>query len=314
MPEGAAGRERPVRKVRARTAPRPSAALPRAAGSSAPAAPHGAKRSASLSPKPFAGALRTNKGHVAPREETRLRSAQPWMAVFESPSSCTIVFARLPFPPTLTPKPAAPLCSPPILSLAVGQRSYKRVEISSVGNELRAPSQHVHARSAGATQRSPTAPLPAGAPSGAERRRAGPSGGGGGGGVPARCHRAGETPRTCPALPLAGAARRGRGGSRRLYITGRSAERPVKARGRRGAGVGVMPGLWERLAGGERGGLESSDCESLGSASGSEGGERGPESCGGAGPTGGRAASSERRALGARRRYAAVERHPEASR
>ncbi|XP_075280297.1 DNA damage-inducible transcript 4 protein [Opisthocomus hoazin] len=32
-----------------------------------------------------------------------------------------------------------------------------------------------------------------------------------------------------------------------------------------------MPGLWKRLAGGERGGLESSDCESLGSASGSEG-------------------------------------------
>ncbi|OXB74681.1 UNVERIFIED_CONTAM: hypothetical protein H355_001513 [Colinus virginianus] len=32
-----------------------------------------------------------------------------------------------------------------------------------------------------------------------------------------------------------------------------------------------MPGLWERLAGGERGRLESSDCESLGSASGSEG-------------------------------------------
>ncbi|NXN03337.1 DDIT4 protein, partial [Sylvia borin] len=34
-----------------------------------------------------------------------------------------------------------------------------------------------------------------------------------------------------------------------------------------------MPGLWERLAGGERGRLETSDCESLGSASGSEGGE-----------------------------------------
>ncbi|XP_027521387.1 DNA damage-inducible transcript 4 protein [Neopelma chrysocephalum] len=32
-----------------------------------------------------------------------------------------------------------------------------------------------------------------------------------------------------------------------------------------------MPGLWERLAGGERGRLETSDCESLGSASGSEG-------------------------------------------
>lgn len=44
-----------------------------------------------------------------------------------------------------------------------------------------------------------------------------------------------------------------------------------------------MPGLWERLGGGERGSLESSDCESLGSASGSEGGERGPESCGGRG-------------------------------
>lgn len=36
-----------------------------------------------------------------------------------------------------------------------------------------------------------------------------------------------------------------------------------------------MPGLWERLAGGERGRLETSDCESLGSASGSEGGECG---------------------------------------
>lgn len=34
-----------------------------------------------------------------------------------------------------------------------------------------------------------------------------------------------------------------------------------------------MPGLWERLAGGERGRLETSDCESLGSVSGSEGGE-----------------------------------------
>lgn len=93
-----------------------------------------------------------------------------------------------------------------------------------------APSQHVRARSEGATQRIPTAP------SGAERSRAGPSGGGGGRGVPARCHRAGETPRTCPALPLAGAARRGRGGSRRLYISGRAAVRPVRTRGRRGAG------------------------------------------------------------------------------
>lgn len=37
----------------------------------------------------------------------------------------------------------------------------------------------------------------------------------------------------------------------------------------------AMPGLWERLAGGERGRLETSDCESLGSASGSEGGECG---------------------------------------
>ncbi|NWH90481.1 DDIT4 protein, partial [Aegithalos caudatus] len=36
-----------------------------------------------------------------------------------------------------------------------------------------------------------------------------------------------------------------------------------------------MPGLWERLAGGDRGRLETSDCESLGSASGSEGGECG---------------------------------------
>ncbi|KAM8806285.1 DNA damage-inducible transcript 4 protein [Eudromia elegans] len=32
-----------------------------------------------------------------------------------------------------------------------------------------------------------------------------------------------------------------------------------------------MPGLWERVAGGERRRLEGSDCESLGSASGSEG-------------------------------------------
>lgn len=39
----------------------------------------------------------------------------------------------------------------------------------------------------------------------------------------------------------------------------------------RGAGLSVMPGLWERLGDGERGSLESSDCESLGSASGSEG-------------------------------------------
>lgn len=37
-----------------------------------------------------------------------------------------------------------------------------------------------------------------------------------------------------------------------------------------------MPGLWERLAGGKQGRLETSDCESLGSASGSEGGECGP--------------------------------------
>lgn len=50
-----------------------------------------------------------------------------------------------------------------------------------------------------------------------------------------------------------------------------------------GRGVGVMPGLWERLAGGERGSLESSDCESLGSASGSEGGELGLESAVGCG-------------------------------
>lgn len=44
---------------------------------------------------------------------------------------------------------------------------------------------------------------------------------------------------------------------------------------------GAMPGLWERLAGGERGRLETSDCESLGSASGSEGGECGSLKAGG---------------------------------
>lgn len=51
----------------------------------------------------------------------------------------------------------------------------------------------------------------------AERSRAQPSGaergggGRGGGGGASRCHRAGETPRTCPALPLAGVSWRGRG-------------------------------------------------------------------------------------------------------
>lgn len=133
----------------------------------------------------------------------------------------------------------------------------------------------------------------------------------------ARCHRAGETPRTCPALPLAGAARRSRGGLRRFYIARRSDGRHGRARGRRGAGLSVMPGLWERLGDGERGSLESSDCESLGSASGSEGGERGPESCGGRGdwargepggvePRGGRGGL-----WGARGRYAAAKRPPD---
>lgn len=44
-----------------------------------------------------------------------------------------------------------------------------------------------------------------------------------------------------------------------------------------------MAGLWERLAGGDRARMESSDCESLGSASGSEGGERREPSGGGGG-------------------------------
>lgn len=43
------------------------------------------------------------------------------------------------------------------------------------------------------------------------------------------------------------------------------------ARGGSAAKALVMAGLWERLAGGDRGRMESSDCESLGSASGSEG-------------------------------------------
>lgn len=46
-----------------------------------------------------------------------------------------------------------------------------------------------------------------------------------------------------------------------------------------------MPGMWERLAGSERGRLETSDCESLGSASGSEGGEWGRAFPGGSGGT-----------------------------
>uniref|UniRef100_A0A669Q4J4 DNA damage-inducible transcript 4 protein n=1 Tax=Phasianus colchicus TaxID=9054 RepID=A0A669Q4J4_PHACC len=70
-----------------------------------------------------------------------------------------------------------------------------------------------------------------------------------------------------------------------------------------------MPGLWERLAGSERGSLESSDCESLGSASGSEGGERGPESCGGWARGG--QSGVERAGGAAGSRGAAVERHPE---
>lgn len=62
----------------------------------------------------------------------------------------------------------------------------------------------------------------------------------------------------------------------------RGGARAVRAERRRSRGCvcaavsGAMPRLWERLAGGERGRLETSDCESLGSASGSEGGECGP--------------------------------------
>lgn len=48
-----------------------------------------------------------------------------------------------------------------------------------------------------------------------------------------------------------------------------------------------MAGLWERLAGGDRARMESSDCESLGSASGSEGGERREPSGAGAEAAGG---------------------------
>lgn len=61
----------------------------------------------------------------------------------------------------------------------------------------------------------------------------------------------------------------------------RGGARAVRAERRRSRGRDCcrvsrsMPGLWERLAGGERGRLETSDCESLGSASGSEGGECG---------------------------------------
>lgn len=46
----------------------------------------------------------------------------------------------------------------------------------------------------------PPAPFAAAEPSGAERGAVGGA---------SHCHRAGETPRTCPALPLAGAGRRG---------------------------------------------------------------------------------------------------------
>lgn len=114
-----------------------------------------------------------------------------------------------------------------------------------------------------------------GPPGGGARGRRGVAQGGGGAPL---CHRAGETPRTCPALPLAGA---GRGAWPRVPCLYRGGARLVRAERRRsrgslcGAVSGAMPGLWERLAGGERGRLETSDCESLGSASGSEGGEWG---------------------------------------
>lgn len=112
----------------------------------------------------------------------------------------------------------------------------------------------------------------------AERSRAQPSGaerGGGGGGrgrgLPLSPGRrdAADVPRA----PIGGRQLEGAGTpAAALSIRWRTGGRRGRAGG---GGGGGMPGLWERLAGGERGRLETSDCESLGSASGSEGGERG---------------------------------------
>lgn len=112
-------------------------------------------------------------------------------------------------------------------------------------------------------------------PSGAERSRAEPNAEGGEGGrgrgLPLSPGRrdAADVPRA----PIGGRQLEGAGTpAAALSIRWRTGGRRGRAGG---GGGGGMPGLWERLAGGERGRLETSDCESLGSASGSEGGERG---------------------------------------